>query len=321
MKQEIEKHMPRKRTKLTKLEPKKAYVPAYEDRNKELRQLIAQHLAYTTRSVAIKAMHSDRVVLGEERLCAIPVDDRIDALAIASAYTRKATQLKSHIEKAMAGHPVWDRFLKPTFGIGPIVAGYLLAYVDITIDIKPSQLRRYCGYAVDSRTGRLDRPTKGEVLHYNKHIRTRLYQGFMAMVKNVARTGGETKYTKLYRDTKYRLASSPLYDADKNTFAGKPGGKKHIDSAGRNKAITLFLDDLYMVWRAAEGLPVWPTFYEAKLKWSHGGDRIVENAPHIMTIDEALAMVGNTGLVGGKKLKAEELIEPEDIEELEDAAE
>lgn len=65
-------------------------------------------------------------------------------------------------------------------------------------------------------------------------------------------------------------------------------------SYGWHKAADVFLEDLYTVWRAIEGLPVWPAFYAAKLSgYKHASGKICVDAPTMLTLEEALELVGD----------------------------
>lgn len=201
-------------------------------------------------------------------------------------------------------------------GRGRAAASYLVAYIDIRhggkdghdrrdgtkVELrdpaatKLSHVIRYCGYAVDNETGRLERRRVGHKLGYNADIRTRLFQWHSAMFKNSFKKsadrpfGTDSKYLELTRNTLHRLRTSPDFDAKKNTYKGRKGGKGITNSKARCKAIHLLLEDLYVVWRALEGLPVWPSFYSAKMGYSHGG-MPCQVGPRMMTVKEALAIV------------------------------
>lgn len=70
---------------------------------------------------------------------------------------------------------------------------------------------------------------------------------------------------------------------------------------GWARAMDIFLTDLYVVWRALECLPVWPSYLAGVVrKFEHKTGAPVENVPRMMKLDEALAFVGD---VGGKKLE------------------
>ena len=149
--------------------------------------------------------------------------------------------------------------------------------------------------------------------------------------------GSTTKYLTIWTDYKARMEHSPRIVAGKNLIdmdwqasaaalvnAGKAevknqkvgsatrvfaiqGGKrvgefraalKFIHSTGRLKATDVFLEDVYMVWRAIEGLPVWPSWYAAKLGYLHGGQPLREKAgPYMLTLEDALELVGEVGAV------------------------
>ncbi len=54
----------------------------------------------------------------------------------------------------------------------------------------------------------------------------------------------------------------------------------------RWKILSLFLDDLYVVWRSIEGLPVWPTWYDRSRMHTHGGVSLPSLGPRIWTPEE-----------------------------------
>jgi hypothetical protein len=72
--------------------------------------------------------------------------------------------------------------------------------------------------------------------------------------------------------------------------------KKFIHDAGRRKATDVFLEDLYTIGRTLEGLPVWPSWYAAKLGYKHGG-KVCVNAPTELTLEQAKELVGDVGAI------------------------
>ena len=75
--------------------------------------------------------------------------------------------------------------------------------------------------------------------------------------------------------------------------------RKLNKNQGWVKAADLFLTDLYIVWRTLEGLPVWPSYLDGVLRGvAHGSGEPVVNQPTMLTLDEALEIVGHTGKVG-----------------------
>lgn len=176
---------------------------------------------------------------------------------------------------------------------------------------KLSHIIRYCGYAPgkDSSgewTGRLERRTEGVKLGYNADLRMRLYQWASVIIKAGTRFG-DNKYYRLYVDTRHRLGSvrNEGKPGWRETFwkSSKGGGAymSRPHSKAWHKMVHLLLEDLYTVWRAIEGLPVWPSYYSAKLGYSHGGmptDRMGAGTdwrmigPKMLTVEEALRLVG-----------------------------
>ncbi len=59
---------------------------------------------------------------------------------------------------------------------------------------------------------------------------------------------------------------------------------------------------------------MWPSYYAAKLGYEHGGKVCVE-APKMITVDEALALVGNVGPVPRSAPVLYEDPEEDDIED------
>jgi hypothetical protein len=97
------------------------------------------------------------------------------------------------------------------------------------------------------------------------------------------------------------------------THAGRPGARAIIHATGWHKAADVLVEDIYTVWRAIEGLPVWPSYYAAKLGYNHGGS-ISVNAPRLLTVDEAVALVGEVGAIASSA-PVEDVDMPEDLPE------
>lgn len=212
---------------------------------------------------------------------------------------------------------------------------------------KVSNVRRFCGLAV--MDGRLERRTKGLKNAYNAGLRTRLYQFFTGLRKNAAKftvcvdhgemrpkkptpeqraefraltsacrhcqtsefpNGVTTKYLDVWNDYKHRMMHSARVDVAANTMDGKKGAKAKIDSTGWHKAADVFVEDLYIVWRALEGHPVWCSYQAAKLGYEHGG-KIAVTEPRRMTVAEALTLVGDVGPQPARTAVQEETEEQE----------
>jgi len=312
----------------------RAPTPAFhDDPVLELRRLVQQRKNQTRAAVSLEGMQKHRTRLkegpnGEKKgstiLCALPDDLRADLLATAKRVRTLNASLDSQIETQLKQLPIYQHFFSKVYGCGAVTAAYYAAMIRIEISVKSSQLRRYCGYATDA-TGRIERRTGGPKRTggtgtYNDDLRTMGFLLFMAMRKNAAKFttcdahaaskpkksdpegyaawrketlscndcqstaapyGYTTKYLTRAADAKRGALSvgMPPYKADKKGF---------------HKAIDLFLEDMYLVWRSFEGLPVWPEYHAMKLGFVHGG-KVCINEPRLITLEKAIETVGYLG--------------------------
>jgi len=216
----------------------------------------------------------------------------------------KSKKLESEMHREMRRIPIYERWLKNVFGVGPITAAYILSYVDIEKSTYPSSLKKYCGFGVSSNGKRMDaccpEAKDGTIGRMDlRVIITLMLNGIrIACGKTDETTGARrkpNKYVKIWDDYKARAAASGELEAK---------GKGYVDAKGRRKAADVFIEDLYTVWRSLEGLPVWPAWYAAKCGYSHGGKIFTPgataddslraqgfNVPRHMTFDEALALI------------------------------
>lgn len=316
--------------KLSKLEPKPQYIPAFSDPVRELRGLVQQHVALTKASVAIRNMSVDRIFKSdsdpERGKCRLPLDAQMQGVLLAETYKKSAKKLESKMLKCLKQVPIYEHFLSKVYGAGPVICAYLVAYVDPNKATKPSNLRAYCGLAVEN--GRLARRAAGGK-GYNAVLRVRLFQMMSAIWKNAAKSKATTKYLKIWTDYKNRMANSErVVDGKIYAQDGTPitnlgtkivrSAKGFIHSTGWHKAADVFLEDLYIVWRTLEGLDVWPAYHAAYLGYSHGG-KICVNVGKRLTLEEALATVGELGRIGGSDVAFEDIDEADiDAEDLAD---
>lgn len=310
-----------KKSALAKLERVAPYVPSSADPREELKKLVLQHKAITKAATAIDNMsrHKTRRDTGEVMKCRLPEDVMVDLQDTAKRNVARANKLKSSMLRELRKVPIYTEWLRHVFGIGDtgsVIAAYLVAEIDITRCVKPSGLRRFCGMAVVD--GRLERPTKGQKNAFSREMRTRLFQLFTVLwkaraIKTKDRPNGtSSKYIEIWEN--YRVGAwqtGRVTDAgvDKK---GNPCGKivttagntvsaaGFIHSTGWHKAADIFLNDLYVVWRTLEGLPVWPTYSEWVTGYKHGGAPSYQlprglNEPRMLTPDQALSEVGDVG--------------------------
>lgn len=286
--------------KILKRLRKVAKVSHHADPIQELRRLVQQHANQTRLATRLTLMQTDRKnrTTGEVSKNTLPDDVRADLRESSKRVGHLNKSLESAMTRELKGVPIHDLFLRHVYGVGPVVAAYLCAMVRIDRATKPSNLRRYCGYALD-KSGRLERrefaskfdpqgrPTDGAGT-FNAALRTVIWQMLTAMRKSSVKVldaapfGITTKYLEIWDNSIHRSVSM--------------GVTLGAYKKGLHKAADVFIEDLYIVWRALAGLPVWPSYYAAKLGYEHGG-KISVNAPKMLTVEEALALVGNVGRV------------------------
>jgi hypothetical protein len=305
----------KKRTKLDKLadaaRPKGPdEVPDFADPIEELHKLVRQHRARDRmiRRLGSDARESFKLKDGTECHSNLPADDRDAATEWQEMSIARQMTCRRGMTRELKRLPIYNVFLSKVAGMGPVLAAYLACIVDIRMATKPSSLKRFCGAVPDKDTGRLEKAkalTKEELAenkrrrdagesnvpgrHYCQDIRTELFKWQGQLLKEGVRDGvvaRPNKYLTAWIDFKRGREEEP--------------GKGHRKGAWR--ATGIMLDDLYMVWRAIEGLPCWPDWYAAKLGYSHGG-KICVNEPKMLTVEQALALVGDCGWLAGRVKK------------------
>jgi hypothetical protein len=253
--------------------------------------------------------------------------------ATAKGLQAEASKLERAMYLQLRQCPVYQLFLEKVYGVGPVCAAYIVANVDITRAAKPSQLRRYCGNSTDANgrlerrafapkydgQGELDNTRGGS---FNPDMRTAIWLAMVAARKNGAKAtrcsahvpsakatpaekvafrnecaqckdcqatatpfGTTSKYLDRWADSLHTSRTEPYVNPD--------GKMTSADKKGRMKAADVFLEDLYIVMRALAGLPVYPTFHTMMRNRQHGSEKPVLNVGVSMTVDEALALVGD----------------------------
>lgn len=273
-----------------------------------LRTLVRQHRAVTKTAVAILNFSRDKIALrdihgvdGQLRYakgatipCSLPLPVMVGYREMVKQVTApQLRKIEAEMAKALKQIPIYNEWLAGVFGLGPVITSYLVSEIDIRKCTKPSQLVRYCGFAVID--GRLERRKVGVRSSYNSELRTRIYQFFNGLWKQCS--GRRTnKYMQIWLDGKNRKMSMAT-PAGKLDVRGKMvSAKGAAHNYGWHRAASIFIEDLYTVWRALEGLDVWPGYYAAKLGYEHGG-KIIVNAPRQLSLAEAIALVGDVGAV------------------------
>lgn len=216
----------------------------------------------------LKGFKGDEVISNYTELCLVA-----QYMEMEERENRNAARIATVVKL----HPLWDAFFDKVDGCGPTMASVILSEIDIHKARYPSSLWQYAGYGVEAdgkgtskRKEHLhpvkyvNKEGKEDVrqgIRYNPWLKTKLHVLCTCFIKQ----GG--KYRKIYDDYKSRLENSANVYADKGTWSAEAKGHRH--AAAMRYTIKIFLIDLYNAWRPLEGLPVAPTYAEAKLGIVH----------------------------------------------------
>lgn len=173
-----------------------------------------------------------------------------------SLESEESTQFKT-IEKRVKNHILMP-FCETVKGFGPAMLAVVIACVDIHKCSTPSKLWAYCGLDVASdgrgRSRRKEHLVEREYINKNGEKSVRASITFNPFLKTkmvgvlgpcLLKAGGE--YATIYRDYKHRLETNPAH-------AEKTNGHRH--NMAMRYMVKMFLLNLWLFWRAAEGLPV-----------------------------------------------------------------
>jgi hypothetical protein len=195
----------------------------------------------------------------------------------------------SELRRCLKGIPIWEEWLKDQKGVGPTMGALLLGSVDVHKAPTASALWRFCGLAVDVRTGKAERLVRGEKAHFDPWLKSK-----MVSVLGGSFLKANSPWRTYYDNKKHRRMSQRVPDClrcettGKDPYEvkdGKPvactncGGSGHNAPWGRGDAhrhadatrvmVKAFLLELWMTWRELEGLPVRPPYAEEKLGIKH----------------------------------------------------
>lgn len=184
-----------------------------------------------------------RIQMGN-RISAIERGDSNGNVTVAEHFSDRfqgiEDELSAIIGRTVKDHPVWP-WLDEVKGIGPGLAGAILAPIDIRRANSVSALWKYAGQGVTD--GERDRPRKGEKLPYNAGLKRNCYLVATSFMR------ANSPYRAVYDEAKsYYERTRPDWTAG------------HRDMAAKRKMIKIFLAHLWVVWRDAERLPLSPPY-------------------------------------------------------------
>lgn len=224
-----------------------------------------------------------KAIVGDERVepQAKPVfvgDDLIESeteLALVEQYLDLEDQERrtfKRLDAALQSIPFYAEVLSRIKGIGPAMGGVIIAEIDIGKAEKVSDLWAYAGLDVaqDGRgrsrraehliereyTNRNGEPAVRMSITFNPFLKTKL-MGVLAA--SFLRTGN-ARYVEIYHNYRNRIDNHPAHVA-------KTKGHRH--QMALRYTVKIFLQDLYLTWRAFEHLPVTAPYQEDKLGHRH----------------------------------------------------
>lgn len=176
----------------------------------------------------------------------IELSERVNSL------TESESHIKKMIGKEIKNIPVWNEYLIDIKGIGSVMAGDLIGWID---DIgKFDTISKLWAFSVGKPGEKRER---GKKLGYNPHLKTLMWKtGKQLLMAN----------NELYRGI-YEGAKKKYQDRDdiKKAHEGKKGYKLHIHLMSMRKMEKMFLSHLWLRWREIEGLPTSKPYVIAKL--------------------------------------------------------
>lgn len=197
-------------------------------------------------------------------------------LCLVNSYLTLEEKEKDHfrlLEQLLSEIPVYTEYFKKVKGIGPALAGFMIAEIDIHKAKYPSSLWMYCGLDVapDGRArGRYKEhlvereyiDASGQTatkksLTYNPNTKSKL----LTVLGSCLLRSGNEQYSKIYQNYKNRLEHH-VQHKDKTPM--------HKHRMANRYMVKRFLVDTYVAWRSIEGLPVSEEYAIAKLGYSHG---------------------------------------------------
>jgi len=185
------------------------------------------------------------------------------------------------VRRTLKKFPIYDAWLKDQRGIGPTLAGVILAEIDISRSETVSQLWSYCGLAVVD--GKSQRRVKGQKANFNPWLKSKMVQiAADCMIKS---NSPWREYYDNYKHRKQHTVVEPCMACDgkhvikKDECNNCDGGKKpapwgrsdaHRHRAAMRYMVKMFLAELFVQWRTLKNLPVPEPYKESVLGRRHG---------------------------------------------------
>jgi hypothetical protein len=168
-------------------------------------------------------------------------------------------ELKALVLKECRKIPFAKTYLLKTKGVGPCIAGGIVAYVETPARFDTiSKLWAYAGF--HTVEGKAPRKMKGEKANWNPHLKRICWLAGESFVKVTT-----SPYRDLYDQfkKKYKEQHPEPVDTGKKNKKGEPifnYTPGHIHSMAKRKVVKIWLSHIWLKWREAEGLPTSPPY-------------------------------------------------------------
>lgn len=214
-----------------------------------------------------------------------PGDSEIFA-AMADHFREQELSIEKNLKKFLKRFPIYTEWLQGIRGVGPILAGWIVAEYDIHKATTASKLIQFTGLnsgqvraqkRVEHDDGKFelvpvdtmvrgDKLTPGFVAPFNRRLRTAIVgvgaDGFIKAQNHYC--------LEFYYPYKERLEnSSKVVMHLGKSVPWKDVNKGHRDRAAKRFMMKHFLQDLYVAWRQIEGLPIRAPYQEEYLGHKH----------------------------------------------------
>jgi len=206
-----------------------------------------------------------------------------------SQENKQFRQMQSTLDEV----PVYQAFLRHERGIGPAMAAVLITYFDPAKARHVSSFWKYAGLDVaedgSARSRRKEHLIDRKYTDRNGNEATRLSTTYNPWLRMKLLGGLAPSFLRsasprraLYDNYRHRIESDPArkkvdvkewkraFRAEEDVRNLWPPGRIH--KAALRYMVKIFLVDLWTNWRQLEGLPVTPTYHEARRGYAHGSE-------------------------------------------------
>jgi hypothetical protein len=187
---------------------------------------------------------------------------------------RLENQIKNYIKAEIKNIPIVKNYLRNIKGIGVILAGALISFLDIRKTDHASSFWKYMGLHV--KDGKAVKRERGSKIDYNPKLKPFYWKIGKSFIR--AKT---PFYIDIYYKTKQeeiKKLNNPIENPKNCPYyeecierlkakaertgkeAKNPPCRLHIDLRAMRKMVKRFLSDFWVEWRKYEGLPVTPPY-------------------------------------------------------------